>query len=114
MKISALLLLLAASGGLAVLLLLTFAVYAMFGHPGFFAKVWPMLTAIGLVTLVAGALIVFGFGAWSAGLFKVAFRRGAVALLLVLLGFGGQRWMTRHLKGKNSNSAVPPPVERVA
>jgi hypothetical protein len=100
MKITALMLLLSASGGLFILLLFTFAVHALVGYPGFFTNVWPMLTLIGVATIAAIVLIVLGFNVWSAGLFKIALRRGVLALLVVLVGFGGFRWMTRDLSGR--------------
>ncbi len=107
MKIISLLILLSAVVSLAILLLFTFAVYALVGYSGFFANVWPMLTVIGVATIAAIVLIVLGFNVWSAGLFKIALWRGALALLVVLVGFGGFHWMTRDLSGRpffNSSS----------
>ncbi len=100
MKILALILLIAASGSLAILLLFTFAVCALVGYPGFFSLVWPKLMVIGLATIAATVLIVLGFNVWLAGLFKIALWRGALALLVVLVGFGGFRWMTHDLSGR--------------
>ncbi len=100
MKIISLLILLSAAVSLAILLLFTFAVYALVGYSGFFSLVWPKLTVIGVATIAATVLVVLGFNVWLAGLFKIALRRGVFALLVVLVGFGGFRWMTRDLSGR--------------